>query len=90
MDESDIERVLERVDRAQQQLGRAALDVSALPETPHWRGSSHTVARSQQDNLRLELQGLQREFAELAYRCDRDLQRLRRQREQEGLAGGHW
>lgn len=90
MDENDIERVLERVNLAQEQLGRAALDVRALPETPHWRGSSHTLAVSQQDNLVRQLQELQREFAELAYRCERDLQRLRRQREQEGLSGGHW
>lgn len=90
MDESDIERVLESVNLARQQLGKAVIDARTLPETPHWRGSSHTLAVSQQDNLCRELQALQQEFAELSYRCQQDLKRLRRLRDQEGLAGGGW
>lgn len=90
VDESDIERVRERVSIARNQLGRAIAAARMLPETPHWRGSSHTLAMSQQDDLLRELQRLDGAFGELAYRCDQDLQHLRRQREQEGLTGADW
>jgi hypothetical protein len=90
VEEADIERVLESVNRAREQVGRAVVDARNLPETPHWRGSSHILATSQQENLVLELQALHQEFGELSYRCHQDLQRLRRHRDQEGLAGGAW
>lgn len=90
MDEGDIERVLDRVLLVCTQLQRAVASARGLPETPQWRGSSHSLAQSQQEYVLAELIGLEREFGELAYRCDRDLQSLRRRQEEEGLAGGHW